>query len=174
MMDASGPYRTAAGDACPGCATPLAASERGALRACPKGCGEWAVAAFVDEHWGDVVDVQHDARLRWRHPKRELACIACGAPMRKVVNLDWVAHRCRDHGVWFEGEGAFAFERAEATAIAEHVRERGLILALAASLRDASVARPAALIDFARRMRALERQVVQLEAEVDRLRRTRL
>lgn len=173
MTDPTGPYRTAVGDACPACAMPLAPPEADRLRACPHGCGEWAAAAFVDEHWGDTVDIQHDARLQWRHSKRVLRCVACGEGMRKVVNLEWVAHRCRDHGVWFEQDGAGHFEQQEAIAIASYVAERRAVEALAASLREACVATPTAAFALAKRVLALERQVAQLQAELEALRRGR-
>ena len=65
-MSDHAPYRDAATEACPTCATPLVIAGPGELCPCPRGCGEWADAALVAERWGSAIDIDGDPRLRWR------------------------------------------------------------------------------------------------------------
>jgi hypothetical protein len=168
-MDQAGPYRRADAEACPSCKTLLLAGEPGTSKRCPKGCGEWCDEEMVEKRWGSTVDIDGDARLRWRLSNEKISCLLCSTPMSRVVNSAWIAHRCRAHGVWFEKDSRVHFERVHAKDIAHYASVRKEITDLAACIREAVANDPRAVRSVAVRIVRLEHAIKGLESEISRL-----
>lgn len=168
-MDDAGPYRRADAEACPSCKALLLAGDAGASKRCPKGCGEWCAEEMVERLWGATVDIDGDARLKWRHSNDKLPCLVCSSPMSRVVNSAWVAHRCRQHGVWFEKDCRGHFERVHAKDIARYGTYRQEVIALSTTLHDVLAKDPRAVRSVAARIVGLEHAVQTLDQELARL-----
>jgi len=162
MTAMSDPYRDAATEACPTCATPLVIARAGELRPCPRGCGEWADAALVAERWGSAIDVDGDPRLRWRSGRAAAPCIVCRKPMRNTVHPSWTVHHCHDHGAWFETDARARFEQQLAARIGQHRAERLEEAQMLELVAAAVTGNPAAVRGLANRLLELERALRRL------------
>lgn len=161
MLD-QGPYRDAATETCPACATALVIAPPGDARPCPRGCGEWADASLVAERWGRAIDIDGDPRLRWRGGRKALPCVLCAQPMRNTVHATWAIHHCHGHGAWFEGDGRPRFEQHFAAIIGQHRAERLEEAQMLELVADAVTGNPAAVRGLANRLLELERALRRL------------
>jgi hypothetical protein len=182
------PYRRPHALACPSCKEFLVPSETDTSQRCPKTCGEWCDQKLVEEQWGNCVDIDGDPRLRWRHSNEPTPCLQCGKPMSRVINSAWIAHRCREHGVWFTTNSRAMFEQVHVDDIKRHLEHRRHVMAVDEVVRQAVeqlvAGDPRAIRDIAERLVDLERwkrtlddwkrdaesKLEELSIDIDRLR----
>jgi len=148
------PYRTGKRLECPRCQAAMLDGD-GKAMACPKDCGEWLTAEYIDELLprGTLKNV---AAAWWKNP--ETACPICARKMDTRSKDGLIYDLCPEHGVWLDASQRSRFEAEFVVDIVMHRRFNELVAALAKGGE-------AAAKEISRRLLDLEQRIAKLERE---------
>ncbi len=116
-MIEGGPYRQSELETCPVCKSRLPAADpaRPGPRVCANRCGDWCDAEGVKRWWGGEADEPGGLLLlgatKVEKMTQKLPCVVCSHTMGHVIDREWTAYRCHDHGVWFNKDSRQRYER---------------------------------------------------------------